>query len=224
MKTKLLLLLSLALLQAAARAQEITPLLANANLDSLSKAYFAACDYRCLVLEAVKDRLITPDKPYNIDYIFGSLTVNGKPISEGLQEKYLNKIKHLQACKGYKGDQIAYRLSLTDKKVYLFPIADLNFKGYKNPVYTFSHTADSMLLNKLAAANLISLSSKALIRYSSGGIWVNDRKLSVKQERRFMPLLEHITHIQVSDELVGITYTPHDIKHYVVVNSKLTFF
>jgi len=224
MKTKLLLLLSFALLQISASAQEIMPLPVNTNLDSLSDAYLAACDYRCLVLDAVKDQLIASNKPYDIDYIFGSLTVNGKPISEGLQEKYLNKIKHLQVCKGYKGDQLAYRLSLTDKKVYLFPIADLNFKGYKNPVYTFSHTADSMLLNKLAAANLISLSSKALIRYSSDGIWVNDRKLSVKQERRFMPLLEHITHIQVSDELVGITYTPHDIKHYVVVNSKLTFF
>ncbi|MBS1688533.1 MAG: hypothetical protein JSS96_07405 [Bacteroidetes bacterium] len=224
MKTKLLLLLSLVFLQVPARAQEIIPLPANANLDSLSKAFFAACDYRCLVLDAVKDRLVASDKPYEIDYIFGSLTINGKPISAGLQEKYMNKIKHLQACKGYKGDQLAYRLSLTDKKVYLFPIADLNFKGYKNPVYTFTHATDSLLINKLTAANLISLSSKAIIRYSSEGIWVNERKLSVKQERKFLPLLERITHIPASDDLVGLTYTPNDIKHYVVVNNKLTHF
>jgi len=216
MKTKLLLLLLLVLLQVSARAQEIIPLPANANLDSLSKTYFAACDNQCLVLDAVKDKLIAPGSAYNISYVSGSLTVNRKGIPDDLYEKYLNKIKHLAACRGYKGPLVSYNITLADCQVYLFPIADLNFKGYKNPVYTFSHTADSMLLNKLAAANLISLSSKAVIRYSTEGIWINDRKLSVKQERRFMPLIENITHLPSSNELAGLTYSPRDIKYYVV--------
>lgn len=218
---KLLLMLSFALLQAATQAQEILPLPADANLDSLSNVYLAACDNRCLVLDAVQDKLIAPGSPYNISYISGGLTVNGKGMPDRLREKYLDKIKHLAACRGYKGPLVGYNLTLKDSQVYLFPIADLNFKGYKQPVCTFSHSADSLLINKLAAANLISLADKAIIRYNSEGIWINDRKLSVKQERRFLPLLERITHIPANEELVGITYTPPEMKHYAAVNSKL---
>ena len=219
------LILSFVLSQAYVRAQEVIPLPANANLDSLSSTYFAACDDQCLVLDAVKDKLIQPDKPYHIDYSFQVLSINGKYIPVPLNEKYLNKIKQLEKCRGYAGKEIDFKLSMGNDKVYVYPVFDHTSKGFEAPKYVFSHADDSLLVNKLAAANIISLSENAVsIRYSNQGVWVNNRKLSLKQERRFLPLIQRVTQTPASNETVALKYKKQDIQHYAVCNNKLIHF
>ena len=59
----------------------------NSNLDSLSDEYLKVGDVHCLLIDAVKDGLIKPDKCYDIQFSHNILTVNGSVASQEMSVK-----------------------------------------------------------------------------------------------------------------------------------------
>jgi len=185
----------------------------NVNLDSLSHEYLKVGDNYCLVIDAVKDGLINPNGSYDIQFSHKLLTINGKTATPEMSARYLAKIKQLNKYRGIPdNDRYNYAsingsggVSINEPQPYVS--ADAREKQTQKRNY-----ASTLLIDKLLADNLI-YSRELTIRHSDDGIWVNNRKLSLKQERKYMPLIAQLDSLDKIDYVapaLAVSKTHHD--------------
>lgn len=166
---------------------------ANTNLDSLSDEYLKVGDDYFLVIDAVKDGLIKPDLCYNIQFSHNTLTINGQVASKEMSARYLDKIRQLNKYRGlpdidyYNFASISGHPGVSINKPEPYIPAEVSKKQEEKRTY-----ASKRLVNMLLSDKLIYSTDEVNILYNDDGIWINNKKLSVKQERKYTPLVEPV--------------------------------
>jgi len=205
---KILLIASLFLFANVATNAQQKSLDPNSNLDSLSDEYLKVGDVHCLVIDAVKDRLIKPDKCYDIQFSHNILTVNGEVASKKMSARYLDKIRQLNKYRGlpdndyYNFASINGSPGVSIDKPEPYISAEVRKKQEEQRTY-----ACKRLVNTLLSDQLIYSTDEVSIRYTDDGIWINNRKLSVKQERKYTLLVQPVARNGASD---GFTNPHHN--------------
>jgi len=180
----------------------------STNLDSLSDEYLKVGDVHCLVIDAVKDGLIKPDKCYDIQFSHNILTVNGQVASKEMSAKYLDKIRQLNKYRGLPDNDYCNFASISGSpgvsidKPEPYISAETRKRQEEQRTY-----ACKLLVNILLSDQLIYSTDEVSIRYTDDGIWINNRKLSVKQERKYTPLVQPVARNGASD---GFTNPHHN--------------
>lgn len=186
-----LLLLLLIASGTVAHAQQMVN--ARTNLDSLSDEYLKVGDVHCLAIDAVKDRLIRPDTCYDIEFSHNTLTINGQVASKEMSARYLDKIRQLNKYRGlpdidyYNFASLSGRPGISINKPVPYVPAEVSEKREEKRIY-----ACKRLVNMLLTDKIIYSTDEVNILYNNDGIWINNRKLSVKQERKYTPLVEPV--------------------------------
>lgn len=166
---------------------------ASTNLDSLSDEYLKVGDIHCLAIYAVKDGLIRPDTCYDIEFSHKILTINGQVASNEMSARYLDKIRQLNKYRGlpdidyYNFASISGRPGVSINKPEPYVPAEVSKKQEEERIY-----ACKRLVNMLLTDQLIYSTDEVNILYNDDGIWINNKKLSVKQERKYTPLVEPV--------------------------------
>lgn len=188
---KIILIASLFILTNATANAQQRSLDPNLNLDSLSDQYLKVGNNFCLVIDAVKDGLIKPDQAYDLEFKSNVLTINGKVASEAYTQKYLKKIEQLNYYRGLPDNELTNFASRNGSPgVYADAPRRYVSGDAMEQMRLKVKYANTLLIDELQAANLIYTRDQVDIRYGIEGIWINDRKLSLKQERKFSPLIE----------------------------------
>lgn len=173
----------------------------HTNLDSLSHEYLKVGDSYCLVIDALKDGLIKQGICYNIQFSHNVLTINGQNATVEMSARYLDKIKQLNKYRGLPDNDRYNCASMNGSGGISIdkPQPYVSAKTREEQKQKIKYT-NSLLVSKLFADGFIYSRDEVYILYTDDGIWINNRKLSVKQERKYTPLVALVAYEYENNE------------------------
>lgn len=207
------LLMALLMLPFAAMAQ-YTPL--ADQLTAVSDELYNKGDENYILVDAVRDGIITPDKRYSFNYDWGHFTFNEQRIDKSTEAVYAAKIKKfLDANNG--GHDMS--IIMNDNKISMKDILDEK-STFRNKTLTFGNREDFLkknedivkrhqeiskkqqeigrkqteytnkIIDAMLEDGLLSKKKPMHIRWNLKGVFVNDKKLKGELAEKYNDMFE----------------------------------